>query len=244
VINGQGSMTVFRFQQFVVEQQQSAMKICTDSLLFGAMVPLKAGDNVLDIGTGTGVLSLMVAQLGAATVTAVELSNEAYQEAAANFAKSPWVDKMEAFFGDIRCFSALGVRYDLVMSNPPFFEKHLQCSLGLRRMARHNDYLSYADLLACIGNLLAEKGLFYVLLPAHTVDKFHLLALQLGLYLTRRTDYRGVLGAKSKVAALTFSKIPRDLVHIELVIYSSDGVYSEMAAHYLSPFLLRFGKHA
>ena len=127
-------MSIFRFQQFTVIQKQSAMKVCTDAVLFGAMAPVSCGDKVLDIGAGTGLLSLMMAQLGAAQVTAVELTEQAYEEAQLNFANSPWTDHLVAVHQDIQSFStAEKQQYDLIICNPPFFENHSKTTNSLRK---------------------------------------------------------------------------------------------------------------
>ena len=141
-------MSTFHFQQFSVIQRQSAMKVCTDAVLFGAMAPVNRGDRVLDIGTGTGVLSLMAAQLGAAQVTAVELTQQGYEEAHINFNNSPWADHLEAVHQDIQGFAMTARRqYDLIICNPPFFENHSKTTNSLRKVARHNDLLPFADLI-------------------------------------------------------------------------------------------------
>jgi len=115
-------MTIFRFQRFSVSQRQAAMKICTDSLLFGAMMPVKPMANVLDIGAGTGLLSLIAAQLGAGRITGVELMEDACREAAENFARSPWPERLRAVRQSIQDFAENETgRYDLIISNPPFF---------------------------------------------------------------------------------------------------------------------------
>lgn len=233
-------MSIFRFQKFSVQQQQSAMKICTDSLLFGAMAPVKQGDRVLDIGAGTGVLSLMAAQLGAAKVTAVELVQEAYQEACVNFSDSPWADRFEAVHCDIQGFAGSGRQYDLVICNPPFFENHYQASDTHRNMARHNDQLSFADLINSADELLAKTGLFYLLLPVHAVERFVGDARYAGFYLIGQTDYRGLVNGINKVSALTFSRSSDIFYQTMLTIYESAGLYTQHAERYLSPFLLRF----
>ncbi len=103
-------MSTFRFQQFSVLQKQAAMKVCTDPVLFAAPAPVKNGDSVLDIGTGTGVLSLIAAQLAG---DRVELTEQAYQEAGINFRQSPWADRLEAVHQDIQGFAAIPSQYDL-----------------------------------------------------------------------------------------------------------------------------------
>lgn len=236
-------MTTFRFQQFSMQQQQSAMKICTDSLLFGAMTPIKGNDRVLDIGAGTGVLSLMAAQLGASKVTAVELTQEAYQEACINFKNSPWDDRLDAVHKAIQSFAdTCADRYDLVVSNPPFFENHWKGSDSLRNIARHTDQLGFADLIISVDKLLTEDGLFYLLLPVHEVEKFAADALKAGFCLISRTDYQWSFQHASKVSALTFSRTSLVFSKAVLTVYESYGVYTSEAESYLAPFLLRFQK--
>ena len=149
------------------------MKVCTDATLFGAMAPILGGEKVLDIGTGTGLLALMAAQLGAGRITAVELTREAYEEACANFSTSPWAEKLHAIHPDIRDY-ATGAegKFDLIVCNPPFFDQHSKSADDLRSLARHTDQLPYADLLASVDKLLTAEGLFHVLLPVHAVVAF------------------------------------------------------------------------
>lgn len=236
-------MSTFRFQQFSVLQQHSGMKICTDTVLFGAMAPVNQGDYVLDVGTGTGVLALMTAQLGAAKVTAVELTEEAFKEAYINFNNSPWATSLEAVHQDIQSFSLTGGRqYDLIISNPPFFENHLKTADALRNTARHTGQLPFADLIAIAGDLLSPQGLFYLLLPAHAVAKFSAQALAAGFYLIQQTDFRGYAHNEAKVSALTFSRSAAASTVRLLTIYESHNVYSSDSKAYLAGFLLRFIK--
>lgn len=219
------------------------MRICTDAVLFGAMAPVNPGDRVLDIGTGTGVLALMATQLGAAKVTAVELTQEAFQEADINFNNSPWVDRLEAVHQDIQSFALTANRqYDLIISNPPFFENHLKTVDTLRNSARHTDQLPFADLIGIAEQLLSPQGLFYLLLPAHAVAKFSAQALAAGFYLINQTDFRGYTHNEAKVSALTFSRTATVFTARLLTIYASHNVYSQDSERYLADFLLRFAK--
>lgn len=220
------------------------MKVCTDATLFAAMAPLKGGEQVLDIGTGTGLLALMVAQLGASRVTGVELTEEAFDEARGNFFNSPWSGRLKAHHGSIQHFSSNTLnRYDLIISNPPFFHNHSKASDHLRRQARHADPLPFPELIGCVDSLLGECGLFYLLLPSHTVARVSGMALERGLHLTLQTDLRGHKHNQAKVSALTFSRHRQTCSFRLLTIYQSDRVYSKESEHYLSPFLLRFAKH-
>jgi tRNA1Val (adenine37-N6)-methyltransferase len=234
-------MSIFHFQQFSVIQKQSAMKVCTDAVLFGAMAPVNKGDRVLDIGAGTGVLSLMATQLGAKHVTAVELMQASYEEAQLNFGNSPWTDRLEAVHQDIQGFAiSIGHQYDLVICNPPFFENHSKTTDTLRKVARHNDELPFADLIKSADQLLSSQGMFYLLLPVPAVEKFVEAALGAGFYLSKQTDFRGYSHNNAKVSALTFSRTELIFSRALMTIYQSHRVYSQGSEHYLSPFLLRF----
>lgn len=183
-------MSTFRLQQFTVEQNLAGMKVCSDSLLFGAMVPLTGAQSILDIGTGTGLLALMQAQKAQANavsypyttaeITAIELTTEAANEAQKNFAASPWAESIELIQQDIQSFSQQqkaknnAQSYDLIICNPPFFEDHsrTQSNNRLRSIARHTDTLSYAQLCDAMSNLLAINGNGYVLIPTAAINGF------------------------------------------------------------------------
>ena len=236
-------MSTFRFQQFSVLQKQSSMKVCMDAVLFAAMAPVKNGDRVLDIGTGTGVLSLIASQLGAGKVTAVELTEQAYQEAGINFRQSPWAERLEAVHQDIQGFAGITKQqYDLVISNPPFFENHFKTTAALRKTARHNDQLPFAELISIAGQFVSPQGLLYLLLPVHAVKKMAGEASSAGFYLTQRIDFRAYAHSVAKVSALTFSRTAAAVVSDMLTVYESSGVYTQQSEGYLSTLLLRFAK--
>lgn len=231
----------FHCQQFSVCQQQSAMKVCTDALLFGAMAPIQAGDQVLDIGTGTGLLALMAAQLGAGQVTAVELTAAAYAEACLNFNNSPWAARLDAVHQAIQDYTPqLGRQFDVVICNPPFFENHSKTLNPLRNIARHTDHLPFTELMACVARLLADNGVFYVLLPVHAIAKLVLEARTVGLYLNKQTEFRGFEHNAAKVAALIFSRDDYGFTKSVWTIYQAPRIYTEASSQYLAPFLLRF----
>ncbi|MES9856280.1 MAG: methyltransferase [Sedimenticola sp.] len=236
-------MSTFHFQQFSVIQQLSGMKICTDATLFGAMAPISGGERVLDIGTGTGLLSLMAAQLGAGSITGIEITAEAHSEAVSNFSASPWAERLQAVKGDVRNFAPTAdSKYDLIICNPPFFEEHLKATAALRSTARHSDHLPFPDLITVVENLLSDEGLFYLLLPVHGVERLCRLAEVKGIYLVDRTDIRGYRRNSAKVSALTFRRKPNAFVSRLLTIYCSEREYSDESRGYLIDFLLRFRK--
>jgi len=236
-------MSIFRFQQFSVVQEQSAMKICTDTLLFGAMMPPVEGRAVLDVGTGSGVLALMAAQLGGKWITGVELTEEAYREAELNFALSPWADRLQAVHRSIQDFAeTAALQYDLIVCNPPFFERHYLSQSRLRRTARHAEHLAYCELIGIVNHLLAPEGSCYLLLPVHAVGKLTELALEAGLYPVGETLIQGFAHSEARVAALTFGRSRLTCLKERMTVYESAGIYTQESEQYLSPFLLRFSE--
>lgn len=157
----------FRFKQFVIEQDRCAMKVSTDACVQGAWTPV-AGDvkHVLDIGCGTGLLSLMLAQrYPDLVIDAIELDAAAAEQAAENVHASPWSGRIQVLQADARSFFA-DKKYELIICNPPFFNNSLLGPQQLRNHARHTLSLTYEDLFGCIENNLAAGGTAAVLLPS------------------------------------------------------------------------------
>ena len=217
------------------------MKVCTDATLFGAMAPVSRGVSVLDIGGGTGLLSLMAAQLGAGRITAIEVVAPAASEAAANFLASPWCDRLISVQGDIRDFArSCATRFDLLISNPPFFADHTRSSELFRRVARHGDDLSLAQLAQAANALLSDTGLFYVLLPTFRATDLLGEAALHGLHLLCRADIRSFAHAEKRLSAMTLARFASEPVMRDITIYDAPRIYTETATHYLGSFLLRF----
>lgn len=178
--------TYFRFRQFTVHQEKTAMKVCTDACLFGAWVASKIKDHkiesVLDIGAGTGLLSLMIAQVSAARIDAVEVDESASQQAAGNFEQSPWSGRLHLHHADINFFDAPG-KYDLIISNPPFFENDLLSGDVKRNLALHSTKLELAHLLKLSEGMMSEDGRLAVLIPYRRMKFFEeeILKTRLGI---------------------------------------------------------------
>lgn len=189
------SNNYFECKQFTIQQQHSAMKVCTDACLFGAWVaarverlvpPIKTA---LDIGAGTGLLGLMLAQQSHALIDAIELDEAAAEQAADNVEASPWKDRMQVIQGDARTVH-LGRKYDLIISNPPFYKNDLNSSDVKRNLALHATALSLQDLLMVITTNLSEEGWFALLLPYHRSMEWKTLAHAAGFNLSEEVWVR------------------------------------------------------
>lgn len=159
----------FDFKQFRVFQDKCAMKVCTDSCLFGASIEINGAKNILDIGTGTGLLSLMIAQRAAkdSKITAIEIDKNATNQAIENVKNSDWSDIISVLNQSIQsfCNDENKNTYDLIVSNPPFFQNNLKSQQNDANMARHDISLSLIELFQCVNHLLSTEGVFYILLP-------------------------------------------------------------------------------
>ena len=176
-------MRRFHFKHFSLYHDQSTMKVGTDSVLLGAWMRVKPTDVVLDIGTGCGVLSLMAAQKGATKIDAVDIDEPSIFEAAGNFEASRWRDKLSAYHADVRRFG-FGRKYDLVISNPPFFFKSSKCEADRKSLARHSETsLSFNDLIASVRNILKPDGRFVLVLPERESKEFLSIANNNNLYI-------------------------------------------------------------
>ena len=180
--------TYFQFKQFKINQDKSSMKVCTDSCLFGAWVADKIEKkiikpkNILDIGSGTGLLGLMIAQKSRSIIDAVEIDKNSFLQSKENFMSSPWNQQLQAFHADIKAWRG-ALKYDLIISNPPFFENDLRSVDRNRNLAKHHDGLTFSELLQSVKNNIRETGDFAVLIPFHRMDYFKTIAFENNFYL-------------------------------------------------------------
>lgn len=180
---------VFKFKKFDVRQEKSAMKVNTDSVLLGSWVEVGGVQKILDIGTGTGLIALMMAQRNdQAAIHGVEVDEDAYQEAKDNFAQATWNHRLEAFHEPIQTFSHDLAPYDLIICNPPFFTGGTLSENQKRSSVRHTVKLPNNELLRSVRRLLSKDGRFAVVLPYIEGLRFIEMAKTHGFCLHRQAD--------------------------------------------------------
>jgi len=230
----------FSFKKFTVYHDRCAMKVGTDGVLLGAWTRLEHTHRVLDIGTGTGLIALMLAQRKPdCSITAIDIDAEAIGQARENIQASPWQDRIVASLQDVRTFRSVEC-YDTIVSNPPYFVNSMKCPDGQRNTARHTDTLDVMDLLAQVDVLLAANGRFSIIIPSEQLDALIQAAGRVGLYPSRRTDVITRPGIPPKRVLLEFVRTRVPLLTDELVVELARHCYSEEYIALTKEFYLKF----
>jgi tRNA1Val (adenine37-N6)-methyltransferase len=182
----------FRFKQFTVKQDKTAMKVGIDSVMLGSWASVDGSEkNVLDIGTGTGLLALMMAQrIPDARIIACEIDENACEQARENIASSEWNERITVINTDIRTYTQNSGKFDLIICNPPYFEKSLKSQNSKRNFARHNDCLPFPDLIDCVHRLLCDTGRFALIVPEEKASAIIELAGAKKLFPARRLNVK------------------------------------------------------
>jgi len=168
----------FRFKHFSVDDSKCAMKVGTDGVLLGAWADVSAAETILDIGTGCGVIALMAAQRSKAHITAIDIDESATLQSKENFLSSRWHERLEAIHIAVQQFQP-DYLFDLIICNPPFFKNGLKTPIHERNLARHNDTLSFENLVSQVNRLLSENGKFVFILPVdEAFEVIHIAASQ------------------------------------------------------------------
>jgi tRNA1Val (adenine37-N6)-methyltransferase len=200
---------MFQFKQFSVHQDKTAMKIGTDGVLLGAWAPIDHNPfSVLDIGAGTGIIALMLAQrTNAEQIDALEIDEDAYEQAVDNFENSPWGDRLFCFHAGLDEFiEEPEDEYDLIVSNPPFYAEDYKTESEQRDLARFQDAMPFEELVEAADLLLSENGIFAVILPFKEEENFIALAKESELYPTKITRVKGTPTSEIKRSLLAFSR--------------------------------------
>lgn len=200
-------MSGFRFKQFMVHHDRCAMKVGTDGVLLGALA--EGGENILDIGTGTGLVALMMAQrFCSARVTAIDIDKAACEQASDNVSASPFSQRIEVFHKSLRdfCDATPAGLFDAIVCNPPFFEDSLECPDAQRSTARHTSSLPFKDLIRLSGNLLAENGTITLIIPTDITGRIEEECAYNSLFISRRLNIKTTERKQPKRTILFITK--------------------------------------
>lgn len=232
----------FKFKQFTVHQDRCAMKIGTDGVLLGAWTEVNQHhESILDIGAGTGVIALMLAQQSnAEVIDAIEIDAEAYEQCVDNFEQSPWGDRLYCYHAGLDEFTdEIEDEYDVIVCNPPFYTENVTSGNLQRDQARQNDFLPFNELLAGVSVLLSAHGIFTTIIPYKETDAFIQLAATLGLYPKRCLHVKGNVHAETKRTLLAFVKQEQNCKVDELIIETERHSYTEDYINLTKDFYLK-----
>ena len=235
----------FRFKEFTVQQDKTAMKVGTDGVLLGAWCSVdNYPDSVLDIGSGTGIISLMIAQRSdAMTIDAVEVDENAYEQTVANFEESDWGDRLYCYNATFQEFADEMAEeeetYDLIVSNPPFYTDEFETKNEARNKARFTSSLSFEELIKGVAKILSLEGKFEIILPFKEEVDFIGLAKKYNLFLNKVCRVKGSLSSEIKRSLLSFSFQESTILEDELIIEITRHNYTEDYINLTKDFYLK-----
>ena len=233
-------MSVFRFKKFELSNERAAMKLGTDSVLLGACVDVDGVKSVLDVGTGTGVIALMIAQRTEGElqpqIDAIDIDLPSVEEAKENFENSPWADRLRVFHSALQDYPLK--EYELIVSNPPYFDNSLLNPDSRKSGARHTFSLSYIDILEYARQSLSPQGRLALILPAEEEKRLIRAAVSYSLYPRSILRLRTVERKSPKRIVIEFSKIRTETM-ISALTMSRDGEYTPEYRKLVEAFLLK-----
>lgn len=227
-------MKPFKFKKFTIHQDKCAMKVGTDAVLLGAWTSLENQPfSILDIGAGTGIISLMLAQrshsvpIAIGTIDAIEIDEEAYEQCVENFENSSWGDLLFCYHASLLEFTEeIEDKYDLIISNPPFYSDSYKTENIQRDLARFSDALPFEHLVDGISKLLSEKGIFSVIIPFREEKKIKTLASGVQLFPNKILHVKGNPSSEIKRSLISFSFNKTEVKTEELIIETSRHQYT------------------
>jgi tRNA1Val (adenine37-N6)-methyltransferase len=231
----------FKFKQFTIFQDQCAMKVGTDGVLLGAWTEVEKSENILDIGTGTGLIALMLAQRSMAKIDAVEIDERSCIQAKENVALSPWKERIKIYHFSIQDYTnCCSMRYNLIISNPPFFENASKASKPARTVARHTDLLSPIDLLNVAKQLLKEDGRLAVIYPTEAANSFQNMAQEYGFFCHQKLFVKPTPTSSVKRILMEFSLNSNNYAENTLTIETDRHRYTPEFIDLVKDFYLKY----
>ena len=218
----------FRFKQFEINQDRCAMKIGTDGVLLGSWTNITAAESILDIGAGTGIIALMLAQRSSAeAIDAIEIDSNAYEQCIENFENSLWGDRLYCYHAGLDEFiEEIEDLYDVIVCNPPFYTESVTSGDLQRDQARQNEFLPFKELIEGVSVLISEHGIFSTIIPFREKDDFIRMAASHELFPSRCMHVKGNPAAEVKRVLLEFTKQEKSCEVLDLIIEMERHVYT------------------
>ena len=230
---------VFKFKQFDLLNDKTAMKVGTDGVLLGAWCDVAGAKLVLDVGTGCGLIALMLAQRNAvAYIEAIDIDDDAVAEAKLNINNSPWNNRVEALLADFNEYETTK-RYDLIVSNPPFFDNGVEAPDARRNKARHSTSLSYEQLISKSKDLLVEDGVLAIITPMEAENEIRRCAVKHHMCVKRLCEVVPIAGNPPKRLMWELVKTEVDMNKEVITICSSDKTYTQQYVVLTRDFYLK-----
>lgn len=234
---------MFQFKQFTIQQDRCAMKVGTDGVLLGAWAPVSNNPfSILDIGAGTGLIALMMAQRSTAEqIDAIEIDDEAYEQAVENFEESKWGDRLFCYHAGLDEFveEMHDEEYDIIVSNPPFYSENYSSGNEQRDKARFTESLPFEHLIEAAAILLSENGIFSVIIPFKEEEKFIAIAAEFDLYPAKITRVKGTPETEIKRSLMAFTRQQAETNFDELVIETARHQYTPKYTELTKDFYLK-----
>ncbi|NLN24794.1 MAG: methyltransferase [Bacteroidetes bacterium] len=232
---------VFQFKQFTVAQNQCAMKVGTDGVLLGAWTPLNNPNSILDIGTGTGLIALQLAQRSdAELIDAIEIEDKAYEQCVENFENSPWSDRLFCYHASFEEFvEEIDDRYDLIVSNPPFFSETQKSGNESRDKARFLEALPFEELISGVSQLLEQNGIFSVIIPRKEEAHFIAIASNYKLFPNNICRVKGNEKSEEKRSLIAFARTNTTPKTDTVIIETSRHKYTKDYINLVRDFYLK-----